>query len=73
MAGNVASQIGAITAMNLRNVASASTSSIVALVGIAGVVTVLIGVLSIARRLSRGARPVGCGRRRDRPAQRRHR
>ena len=42
------SQIGAITAMNLRNIAERITSSIVALVGIAGVVTVLIGVLSIA-------------------------
>ncbi|MGH8239922.1 MAG: ABC transporter permease, partial [Steroidobacteraceae bacterium] len=48
MAGNVASQIGAITSMNLRNVAERITSSVVALVGIAGVVTVLIGVLSIA-------------------------
>ena len=48
MAGNVASQISAITSMNLRNVAERATSSVVALVGIAGVVTVLIGVLSIA-------------------------
>jgi putative ABC transport system permease protein len=48
MAGHVAQQIAAITAMNLRNVAERLTSSIVALVGIAGVVTVLIGVLSIA-------------------------
>ena len=48
MAGNVASQIAAITSMNLRNVAERLTASVVALVGIAGVVTVLIGVLSIA-------------------------
>lgn len=48
MAGNVTTQIAAITSMNLRNIAERITSSVVALVGIAGVVTVLIGVLSIA-------------------------
>ena len=42
-----ASQIAAVTAMNLRSIRERVTSSIVALVGIAGVVTVLIGVLSI--------------------------
>lgn len=48
MAGNVTTQIAAITSMNLRNIAERIASSVVALVGIAGVVTVLIGVLSIA-------------------------
>ena len=48
MAGNVTSQIAAITSMNLRNVAQRITASLVALVSIAGVVIVLIGVLSIA-------------------------
>lgn len=43
----VASQIAAVTALNLSNLRERLTSSIVALVGIAGVVTVLIGVLSI--------------------------
>jgi len=47
MASNALSQIGAITAMNLRNLSQRASSSIVALVGIAGVVMVLIGVLSI--------------------------
>lgn len=47
MASNAFSQIGAITAMNLRNMSQRASSSIVALVGIAGVVMVLIGVLSI--------------------------
>jgi len=46
MAG-AASQVAAVTALNLRNIRERLTSSIVALVGIAGVVTVLIGVLSI--------------------------
>lgn len=48
MAGNVTTQISAITAMNLRNMRERATSSVVALVGVAGVVTVLVGVLSIA-------------------------
>jgi putative ABC transport system permease protein len=48
MAGNVASQIAAITSMNLRNIRERTTPSLVALVSIAGVVMVLIGVLSIA-------------------------
>ncbi|MBB6095280.1 putative ABC transport system permease protein [Povalibacter uvarum] len=43
----VASQIAAVTALNLSNLRERLTSSVVALVGIAGVVTVLIGVLSI--------------------------
>ena len=42
-----ASQIAAVTALNLSSIRERVTSSIVALVGIAGVVTVLIGVLSI--------------------------
>ena len=44
---STASQIAAVTALNLSNVRERLTTSIVALVGIAGVVTVLIGVLSI--------------------------
>ena len=44
---SAASQIAAVTALNLSNIRERLTSSIVALVGIAGVVTVLIGVLSI--------------------------
>lgn len=44
---NGLSQIGAITAMNIRNMSARMASSIVALIGIAGVVTVLVGVLSI--------------------------
>ena len=44
---STASQIAAITALNLGNMRERLTTSIVALVGIAGVVTVLIGVLSI--------------------------
>ncbi|HMN45602.1 MAG TPA: ABC transporter permease [Povalibacter sp.] len=47
MAGT-ASQIAAVTALNLGNIRERLGSSIVALVGITGVVTVLIGVLSIA-------------------------
>lgn len=46
MAGT-ASQVAAVTALNISNIRERLTSSIVALVGIAGVVTVLIGVLSI--------------------------
>src|ERR687895_1327007 len=48
MAGNVTTQISAITGMNLRNIRERAASTIVALVGVAGVVTVLVGVLSIA-------------------------
>ena len=44
---STASQIAAVTALNLGNIRERMTSSIVALVGIAGVVMVLIGVLSI--------------------------
>ena len=44
---NTFSQIGAITAMNIRNMSARMASSVVALIGIAGVVTVLVGVLSI--------------------------
>lgn len=44
---NTFSQIGTITAMNVRNMSARMASSIVALIGIAGVVTVLVGVLSI--------------------------
>jgi putative ABC transport system permease protein len=47
MAGT-ASQIAAVTALNLSNLRERLGSSIVALIGITGVVTVLIGVLSIA-------------------------
>lgn len=45
---SAASQIVAVTALNVRNMRERFTSSIVALVGITGVVTVLIGVLSIS-------------------------
>jgi putative ABC transport system permease protein len=48
MAGNVTTQISAVTGMNLRNIRERAASTIVALVGVAGVVTVLVGVLSIA-------------------------
>ncbi|HEY5807039.1 MAG TPA: ABC transporter permease [Povalibacter sp.] len=44
---STASQIVAVTALNLSNIRERFTSSVVALVGIAGVVMVLIGVLSI--------------------------
>jgi putative ABC transport system permease protein len=44
---STASQIAAVTALNLSNIRERLTSSIVALVGIAGVVMVLIGVLSM--------------------------
>lgn len=44
---NTFSQIGTITAMNVRNMSARMASSVVALIGIAGVVTVLVGVLSI--------------------------
>jgi putative ABC transport system permease protein len=44
---STASQIVAVTALNISNIRERLTSSIVALVGIAGVVMVLIGVLSI--------------------------
>jgi putative ABC transport system permease protein len=45
---NVFSQIGAVTAMNLRNIPERLASSLVAVVGIGGVTLVLIAVLSIA-------------------------
>jgi putative ABC transport system permease protein len=45
---NVFSQIGAVTAMNLRNIPERWASSLVAVVGIGGVTLVLIAVLSIA-------------------------
>ncbi|HEY6642003.1 ABC transporter permease [Povalibacter sp.] len=45
---STASQIVAVTALNLSNLRQRVGSSIVALIGITGVVTVLIGVLSIA-------------------------
>ncbi len=48
MMAGTASQIAAVTALNLGNIRERLGSSIVALVGITGVVTVLIGVLSIA-------------------------
>lgn len=47
MSNNALTQVGTITAMNIRNMSARLASSIVALVGIAGVVTVLVGVLSI--------------------------
>src|SRR5690606_35174550 len=45
---NPFSQIGAVTAMNVRNIPERWASSLVAVVGIAGVTLVLIAVLSIA-------------------------
>ena len=69
MAGKVASQIAAITSMNLRNITERTTASVVALVGIAGVVMVLIGVLSIAAGFRAVLDQSGPGGRRDRPAQ----
>jgi putative ABC transport system permease protein len=45
---NTISQIGAVTAMNVRNIPARWASSLVAVVGIAGVTLVLIAVLSIA-------------------------
>lgn len=45
---NTISQIGAVTAMNVRNIPERWASSLVAVVGIAGVTLVLIAVLSIA-------------------------
>ena len=45
---NTFSQIGAVTAMNVRNIPERWASSLVAVVGIAGVTLVLIAVLSIA-------------------------
>ena len=45
---NTFSQIGAVTAMNIRNIPERWASSLVAVVGIAGVTLVLIAVLSIA-------------------------
>ena len=45
---NTISQIGAVTAMNIRNIPERWASSLVAVVGIAGVTLVLIAVLSIA-------------------------
>jgi putative ABC transport system permease protein len=45
---NTLSQIGAVTAMNVRNIPERWASSLVAVVGIAGVTLVLIAVLSIA-------------------------
>ena len=45
---NTLSQIGAVTAMNIRNIPERWASSLVAVVGIAGVTLVLIAVLSIA-------------------------
>jgi putative ABC transport system permease protein len=45
---NVFTQVGAVTAMNLRNIPERWASSLVAVVGIGGVTLVLIAVLSIA-------------------------
>jgi len=45
---NVFSQVGAVTAMNVRNIPERWASSLVAVVGIGGVTLVLIAVLSIA-------------------------
>ena len=45
---NAFSQIGAVTAMNVRNIPERWASSLVAVVGIGGVTLVLIAVLSIA-------------------------
>jgi putative ABC transport system permease protein len=45
---NTFSQIGAVTAMNVKNIPERWASSLVAVVGIAGVTLVLIAVLSIA-------------------------
>ncbi len=45
---NTFSQIGAVTAMNVRNIPERWASSLVAVVGVAGVTLVLIAVLSIA-------------------------
>ena len=45
---NTFSQIGAVTAMNIRNIPERWASSLVAVIGIAGVTLVLIAVLSIA-------------------------
>jgi putative ABC transport system permease protein len=45
---NTLSQIGAVTAMNVRNIPERWASSLVAVVGIGGVTLVLIAVLSIA-------------------------
>lgn len=45
---NTFSQIGAVTAMNVRNIPERWASSLVAVIGIAGVTLVLIAVLSIA-------------------------
>lgn len=49
---NTFSQIGAVTAMNVRNIPERWASSLVAVVGIAGVTLVLIAVLSIAAGFS---------------------
>ena len=49
---NVFSQIGAVTAMNVRNIPERWASSLVAVVGIGGVTLVLIAVLSIAAGFS---------------------
>ncbi len=68
MAGKVASQIAAITSMNLRNIGERTTASVVALVSIAGVVMVLIGVLSIAAGFRAVLDQSGQRRCRDRPA-----
>src|SRR5688572_23103355 len=45
---NSLSQIGAVTAMNVRNIPERWASSLVAVVGIGGVTLVLIAVLSIS-------------------------
>jgi len=50
---NTFSQIGAVTAMNVRNIPERWASSLVAVVGIAGVTLVLIAVLSIAAGFSK--------------------
>jgi putative ABC transport system permease protein len=49
---NIFSQIGAVTAMNVRNIPERWASSLVAVVGIGGVTLVLIAVLSIAAGFS---------------------
>jgi len=49
---NTFSQIGAVTAMNVRNIPERWASSLVAVVGIGGVTLVLIAVLSIAAGFS---------------------
>src|SRR5262245_33178390 len=45
---NTISQIGAVTAMNVKNIPERWASSLVAVIGIAGVTLVLIAVVSIA-------------------------